>query len=514
MSNVRIEILPGQLAWAPERFSPLDAMAGGKTTSMNSWMHVSALELCGELGGKYQVFHYTKTCLGRAFGPLGIHQTLAFCANLRKALAKAKAKGLGCELRTMPGEEDAHTNTTVMIGAYLILGCGWSVHRVVEALGAAEAQRKFVCSWARADKPEGFRLMDVADCWEGLELARKHGWLSEDLITDDVKLSIWSSTYRRMLTSYDACWLVPGSLLVSADPTTTAFDPNPATFSAVFPDLADGHPCYNAKSSKSGNAGGLDSVMDFLVPGVTPPKDRSQAMLVAGSTSKASSRTNTPPAVNSPARPYDDDNDDVCSTDTVCKDYIHGGGTAGEAAVLFRGSVTGELQTTGKPEAFVSFLQDCKVSLVIRMNYANEPGMRKEYDGPAMLAYGIQHADVSVDDHHGGLPERQSIEAAIETADDFMRKEGEAVLLHCKGGFGRSVVMACCLLIHRLNVPGAALLGWVRLCRPGAVTTPKQEQFLRMMRGREDLRRYLNGSARNMLSPGVAPSPACGCCVQ
>eukprot|EP00972_Heterocapsa_arctica_P115713 16449330-Heterocapsa_arctica.AAC.1 len=48
-------------------------------------------------------------------------------------------------------------------------------------------------------------------------------------------------------------------------------------------------------------------------------------------------------------------------------------------------------------------------------------------------------------------------------ASDDARK---AVLVHCKGGFGRSVVFACCLLIWEHDIPGRQLLGWVRVVRP------------------------------------------------
>merc|ERR1719181_744806 len=119
--------------------------------------------------------------------------------------------------------------------------------------------------------------------------------------------------------------------------------------------------------------------------------------------------------------------------------------------------------------------------------------MIEPYDEKAMLDHGIVVEDVFVDDHEGGLPPVYIIKEALDAATNYMHKESDAVLVHCKGGFGRSVTVACCILIDRFDVSGRALLGWVRLVRPGAVTTSKQEQFLCNLKGREDLHRVING---------------------
>jgi hypothetical protein len=183
----------------------------------------------------------------------------------------------------------------------------------------------------------------------------------------------------------------------------------------------------------------------------------------------------------------------TCSTDTVAKDYFGGDRTTRHEP---------ELKSTEKPMDFISFLRTWNVSLVVRLNFANEPGMIQEYDASKMASYGIEHKDLPIDDHRGGMPDRSSVEKALETLADH---GGEPILVHCKGGFGRSVVLACCILIDRLNISGAALLGWARLCRPGAVTTVTQERFLRSLRGRDDLRRFTR-------TEGAPPS--CGCSMQ
>jgi len=57
--------------------------------------------------------------------------------------------------------------------------------------------------------------------------------------------------------------------------------------------------------------------------------------------------------------------------------------------------------------------------------------------------------------------------------------QGEAVVLHCKGGLGRTGLVACRLLIERGVAPGRALVD-VRGARPGAVETQAQEGYLRV----------------------------------
>mmetsp|Transcript_68343 Transcript_68343/g.184632 ORF Transcript_68343/g.184632 Transcript_68343/m.184632 type:complete len:124 (-) Transcript_68343:196-567(-) len=91
----------------------------------------------------------------------------------------------------------------------------------------------------------------------------------------------------------------------------------------------------------------------------------------------------------------------------------------------------------------------------------------------------------------GAVPPDVSVRGFISVARDMNTEEGSAILVHCKGGFGRSVFLACILVIYRYNVSGRGLLGWVRIARPGAITTPEQEAVLLSLSGRVDLcRRY------------------------
>ena len=80
--------------------------------------------------------------------------------------------------------------------------------------------------------------------------------------------------------------------------------------------------------------------------------------------------------------------------------------------------------------------------------------------------------------------------------------------MHGKGGFGQSVMLACGLAVERLGVPGRALLGWVRVARPGAVTTREQELFLVGLEGRKAMRRAA-GLRRDPMEAEAKASPSC-----
>jgi ADP-ribosyl-[dinitrogen reductase] hydrolase len=56
-------------------------------------------------------------------------------------------------------------------------------------------------------------------------------------------------------------------------------------------------------------------------------------------------------------------------------------------------------------------------------------------------------------------------------------RNGEAVLVHCRGGLGRTGMVVCRLLIELGQTPARALAS-VRAVRPGAVETSRQERYV------------------------------------
>lgn len=152
---------------------------------------------------------------------------------------------------------------------------------------------------------------------------------------------------------------------------------------------------------------------------------------------------------------------------------------------------------------FLSWSQAQKIKLVVRSNFSNE-GALKEFGGSyasnSFTSIGIAHLEVPVRDTKGGVPEEKMILKMIESCKAHAKDS--AVLVHCKAGFGRSVFFACCWIILSENVPGKALLGWVRMARPGSITTPEQERFLCKLLGSSSLEELLKPLERQGSNPG------------
>lgn len=91
----------------------------------------------------------------------------------------------------------------------------------------------------------------------------------------------------------------------------------------------------------------------------------------------------------------------------------------------------------------------------------------------ALTKVGVQWAHFPIRDYggpnHANVAEWPGLSATLHTCLD----RGEGVLLHCKGGQGRSGMIALRLLVERGEDPNAALLR-LRTARPGAVETQEQ----------------------------------------
>merc|ERR1712083_883907 len=99
------------------------------------------------------------------------------------------------------------------------------------------------------------------------------------------------------------------------------------------------------------------------------------------------------------------------------------------------------------------------------------------YDREKFVANGIEHLDAPVSDELGAVPPKDVV-ARVGNACQSRVENGEAIVFHCKSGFGRSLVFACYVTNLCLKIPGSTLLAWARLTRPGAITTPEQERFV------------------------------------
>ncbi|MBN8534209.1 MAG: dual specificity protein phosphatase family protein [Rhizobiales bacterium] len=126
--------------------------------------------------------------------------------------------------------------------------------------------------------------------------------------------------------------------------------------------------------------------------------------------------------------------------------------------------------------ADVSSIRHWGAQLVVSMTESDEMAAA----GASGLAAGLTALDIA---HHHfpirdfGVPERTDARwPALSRILHARLDAGEAVLLHCMGGKGRSGMLALRLLVERGMEPEAALRV-IRQARPGAVETPEQEDW-------------------------------------
>lgn len=419
-----LEVLP-DMYWLPEAAPPLPLDA------------VTPDELCDM---EYKVVHYTPQSCGRAFGPLGFDQMVCFCYGLQERLRQGQVV-----LATRQGDEAARMNAAVFLGSFLILRYRWSLEEVEECLGQEEAGALFPCSWGNLKIPEPTRWLRVKDCWEGIAYADKHGWFNSASVqacNESIKSKVCQS-WRTMIEGYDASWIVKDWLLVCADPITTATDPNPCTFKRMYPNSTPMETHLEDTAVAGTNICGMDNDFDARKMSEGESDERPTA---------ACSDT-------------EDVGDVISSVCTVNKDYNQ----------VYEHEMLCSVRLD-----FVSFLNSCNAKLLVRANHKVEPGLQNSYDKNILTEHGIDHCEACYKDVRGAVPPKHIITEVLSRTKRVLDNCEGAVAIHCKGGFGRSLMLACAVILNYFDVPGRALLGWVRIVRPGAITTVQQEACLSM----------------------------------
>eukprot|EP00442_Polarella_glacialis_P003121 CAMPEP_0115077090 /NCGR_PEP_ID=MMETSP0227-20121206/16792_1 /TAXON_ID=89957 /ORGANISM="Polarella glacialis, Strain CCMP 1383" /LENGTH=520 /DNA_ID=CAMNT_0002464309 /DNA_START=33 /DNA_END=1592 /DNA_ORIENTATION=+ len=519
-----MEILTAELIWAPECD---DVGADGIISFKIADQTDEYLRR-----GVYSVPHYTDAeSLGRAFGPLALDQTLWFCQLLSDRITSSG----GCKvaLCTPPGDLAARANAAVLLGAFLILRRSWSLQKMVSVL-RREAEICFVCSWSGSGRastgPHRPDRLRVRDCWAGLKAAMDLGFIDSQALEDRLKSELTCGQYRQMALQYDASWLVPGRLLVSADPVTVMQDPNPATFSELLPNADAGAVASEVLDRR------VRSLQKHSGPGKQVKEEPdSLSMMVNLYNPSRGVRARPAPTSGCASEPLESsatDDGDVfmdeqasraATSDTArerpcisslfaeevppgslpqvpLKSRARGAGKDDDATdsdhtvAKVYGNVEGDSRAP-RPADWVSFCQRHGVGLIVRANFGDEKGISEHggsYDPALLQPFGLKHLDVPIDDRHGAVPDARKIHDLLECCSAHSSRGGvgehddEAILLHCKGGFGRSVLLASCLIVAKYDLPGRSILGWVRIARPGAIITYQQERFLCSFGGRAD----------------------------
>lgn len=112
-------------------------------------------------------------------------------------------------------------------------------------------------------------------------------------------------------------------------------------------------------------------------------------------------------------------------------------------------------------EELTPVLKKFGVKLVVRLN---DP----LYDEHVMRRQGIEHRDIFYED--GSCPSPSHIRRFLECAEACRG----AVGIHCKAGLGRTGTLIGLYLMKHYHIPAPAMIGWMRLTRPGMVLGPQQ----------------------------------------
>ena len=100
------------------------------------------------------------------------------------------------------------------------------------------------------------------------------------------------------------------------------------------------------------------------------------------------------------------------------------------------------------------------------------PDIGEKTESLGLTWYHLPIRDVSIPGY--------AFEVAWHTAGAALRQklsDGEQIVIHCRGGLGRTGVIAARLLIELGETPDRALVR-VRVARPGAVETREQQEFV------------------------------------
>lgn len=124
-------------------------------------------------------------------------------------------------------------------------------------------------------------------------------------------------------------------------------------------------------------------------------------------------------------------------------------------------------------EALVTLMEAHELDLL------RVPDIGARAEALGMAWYHLPIRDVSIPD--------ASFERAYQTVGGELRRrleEGGRIVIHCRGGLGRTGMVAARLLIELGEEPTRALER-VRMARPGAVESSEQERYVLRMRSQD-----------------------------
>jgi protein-tyrosine phosphatase len=84
-----------------------------------------------------------------------------------------------------------------------------------------------------------------------------------------------------------------------------------------------------------------------------------------------------------------------------------------------------------------------------------------------------------------GVPQEAESEGFEAFVEDVVQRleQGQTVVVHCRGGLGRTGTLAACVLVALGRHPADKAISAVREVRKGTVQTREQEAFVRLFEG-------------------------------
>jgi len=433
MTEAVIEVIQGELIWDPVS---LGISYGTPNSNAGGYRFCIQDETQNNIRGfEYSVPHYGKNAYGQAFGPLALDQTLRFCQVLASKLQLHGCVTFVSSSKFSDNIRADRANAAVLLGAFLILLRDWNVDQVAAAI-PEDGNSSFVCSWAWKKTIEP--VMTVRDCWGGIKIAKHFSWITTSSFLDDLCVSLACSQYRRMVLQYDATWLEPGRLIVSADPTSTVNDPNPETCDQLFPGsfVVAKDKSYKTALRGSGSSNGPDypgggehDGDESITDGDESTRSNTHWETAArkedeksvgskasrsnshtGTSAIGSKRRDAPSETRSEARSK---GSVASSCHSVCKPYTMG--PVGQPEVDAGGGTGGALD-------FITWLKGQEVSTIVRTNRSDERGLIEHggsYASWEIEECGIHHLEVPVLDMHGGIPDANVISTFLSFCGDI-----------------------------------------------------------------------------------------------
>eukprot|EP00931_Biecheleriopsis_adriatica_P008380 TRINITY_DN10957_c0_g2_i10.p1 TRINITY_DN10957_c0_g2~~TRINITY_DN10957_c0_g2_i10.p1 ORF type:complete len:580 (+),score=86.83 TRINITY_DN10957_c0_g2_i10:236-1741(+) len=374
----------------------------------------------------------------------------------------------------------------VLAGAVLVLRRGFSAEKAWERILQASPQPpadpaaawdRFAPPFSQTGKTTSTSLT-VFDCLAALEFARGKSWMPD--LEDNFDDQAWQLLREKL----DASWIIPGELLALGNPWDSSANPR-------FPGLLELSTQLPKPSSPTSSLAerrlGSGTVPHSLVTGFT--SSSTTLTLQPASPSSPQSQSRTPSHASSGASStgsiecldaweFDDpEEEDTTAEGTVIR--------SPELASPWAEDAVSQEAKQILEDTFATYFRRFDVRAVVRLNYEFESPRQNGYE-LVFLQEGIGVTELPFND--GDIPSKSLVKTFLKMCRKTHMPGGQPLAVHCMGGLGRTGVLIGTYAVSHHRMTGSAFHGWVRMCRPGSVQTPRQERFLRNLKPETSLR--------------------------